>query len=67
HLIKLEKKIAIGIYRQYRVTTDYAGHRRPKKLVLCCPSPHLRLTAFDKVYVLRPSSTDALRQPRAFL
>ncbi|CBZ53639.1 conserved hypothetical protein [Neospora caninum Liverpool] len=67
HLIKLEKKIAIGIYRQYRVATDYAGHRRPKKLVLCCPSPQLRLTAFDKVYVLRPCSTEALRQPRAFL
>ncbi|KEP67018.1 UNVERIFIED_CONTAM: ion channel protein [Hammondia hammondi] len=67
HLIKLEKKIAIAIYRQYRVTTDYAGHRRPKKLVLCCPSPQLRLTAFDKVYVLRPSSTDVLRQPRASL
>ncbi|PFH37396.1 ion channel protein [Besnoitia besnoiti] len=67
HFIKLEKKIAIAIYRQYRVTTDYAGNRRPKKLVLCCPSQQLRLNAFDMVYVLRPCSTDELRAPRGFL
>ncbi|CDJ43435.1 hypothetical protein, conserved [Eimeria tenella] len=52
HLLTMEKKIAVGVYRQLTSSPQLELQDQPLAIVISCPSRDLKLCPTDQVYVI---------------